>query len=218
MLSGISNKTADAASPGIESASHLLHIVQRVLEAQVSVQIAMPGMGHIVIQPQKRAYHADVSDMMQFCIAPASAFDITILDNAALAELPQPAQDVRDLLWQIAFHLYEDSLIDACSENDVIKFKRWPNLTRLPTTPNTARICALLTRHPTSIMLVRRVLGIDKKEASRIISAAYSAGIVNTISRGPSQASIEPAATEVKPEQTAKSGLWGSLFAKISSL
>jgi hypothetical protein len=118
----------------------------------------------------------------------------------------------------VAFYLYEDNLIESCSENDVIQFSRWPNLTRLPVTPHTARICALLTRHPTSIMLVRRVLGIDKKEVNRVISAAFSAGIVNTISRGPSLSSYEPTVAEVKPEQTQKSGLWNSLFAKISNL
>lgn len=218
MLTGFANKTADAASPAIESASHLLHIVQRVLAAQDNVHISLPGSGYIIILPQKREYHADVADMAQFCIAPTSAFEIKPMDNAAISALSKSGKDVRDLLWQLAFHIYEENLIENCSENDVVQFRRWPNLTRLPVTANTARICALLTRHPTSIMLVRRVLSIDKKEVSRIISAAYCAGIVNTISRGPSQTHAEPTVSEIKPEQSAKSGVWNSLFAKISSL
>lgn len=218
MLPGFSSKTADAGTAVIESASHLLHIVQRVLDAQHNTQITLPGLGNITILPQSRAYHADVKDMGEFSIAPAENFVVSILGSADLSSISQPGKDVSDLLWQLAFYIYEDSLIESCSENDVIQFSRWPNLTRLPTTPNTARICALLTRHPTSVTLVRRVLGIDKKEVNRIISAACSAGIVNTISRGPSLVNFEPAAPEVKPEQIQKTGLWNSLFTKISSL
>lgn len=222
MLSGFSSKTADADTAVSESASHLLHIVQRILEAQDNTQISLPGLGNITILPQSREYHADIKDIYEFSIAPVENFVINTLGSADLPSSSQPGKDIRDLLWQLAFYIYEDNLIESCSENDVIQFNRWPNLTRLPTTPNTARICALLTRHPTSVTLVRRVLGIDKKEVSRIISAAFSAGIVNTISHGPSLTSIaansEPAALEVKTEQTHKSGLWNSLFAKISSL
>lgn len=218
MLTGFSSKITEPAVIEVNAAKHLLNIVQRILGSQSNSQITLPNLGSITILSQKREYHADVQDMRAFSMAPPENFEIKSLQNDELSLIAATGKDVRDLLWQLAFHLYEDSLIESCSENDVIQFKRWPNLTRLPITPNTARICALLTRHPTSIMLVRRVLGIDKKEVNRVISAAFSAGIVNTISRGPSLSSAEPAVTEVIPEQTAKSGLWNSLFAKISSL
>lgn len=222
MLTGLSSKIIETADLASTPAAHLLNIVQHLLSSQDNSLITLPGMGSITILPLKREYYADVKDMLEFCTAPVESFQIRTLDSSELSSTSASGKDIRDLLWQLAFHLYEDSLIENCSENDVIQFKRWPNLTRLPTTPHTARICALLTRHPTSITLVRRVLGIDKKEVNRVISAAFSAGIVNTISRGPSLASIsansDSAAAEVKPEQTQKSGLWNSLFAKISSL
>ncbi len=222
MLTGLSSKIAGQADLAFTPAAHLLNIVQRVLNSQANSQITLPGMGSITILSKKQEYHADVKDMLEFSIAPVENFEIRTIENAELTSISASGKDVRDLLWQLAFHIYENSLIESCSENDVIQFSRWPNLTRLPTTEHTARICALLTRHPTSITLVRRVLGIDKKEVNRIISAAFSAGIVTTISRGPSLASAvansESVAAEVKPEQSQKSGLWNSLFAKISSL
>lgn len=193
--------------------------MQRVLDSQDNTQITLADLGDIIVLPQRREYHANVQDMLEFSIAPVASYEIKTLSDVELASISQPGKDIRDLLWQLAFHIYENSLIEHCSENDVVQFTRWPNLTRLPATPNTARICALLTRHPTSIMLIRRILGIDKKEVNRVISAAYSAGIVNTISRGPSVISSEPAIAEtVKSEQSQKAGLWNSLFAKISSL
>lgn len=218
MLTGLSSKIAEPADPAFTPAAHLLNIVQRLLNSQANSQITLPGMGSITILSQRREYHADVNDMPEFSIAPAKNYEIRSLENAELTTISPSGKDVRDLLWQLAFHIYEDSLIESCSENDVIQFNRWPNLTRLPTTPHTARICALLTRHPTSITLVRRVLGIDKKEVNRVISAAYSAGIVNTISHGPSLVTSESTAADIKAEPIQKSGLWNSLFAKISSL
>ena len=192
MLAGLSNKNIEAEGLASAPAVHLLNIVQRVLSSQDNTQITLPGIGNITILSQRREYYADVKNMSEFSIAPAESFEIKSLDSSELSSISHPGKDVRDLLWQLAFYIYEDSLIESCSENDVIQFSRWPNLTRLPITANTARICALLTRHPTSITLVRRILGIDKKEVSRVISAAFSAGIVNMISRGPSLVSSEP--------------------------
>ncbi len=199
-------------------ALHLLDIVQQALHSQNGTLIALPAKGEIKVLPQQRQYHANISDIAEFSVASVSSFVVRPLSHDELMSISSPGKDIGELLWQLAFYVYADTLIPSCSENDVIEFSRWPNLTRLPITPNTARICALLTRHPTSITLVRRVLGIDRHEVNRIISAAYSAGIVNTVSRGPSSMSTEPATEEIKPVQPQKSGLWNSLFSKISSL
>lgn len=225
MLPGFSSKIAGAATPAMEPpahlltpSTHLLSIVQRILSVQDNTQITLPGMGTISIFPQRREYHADVENMETFCTSSAADFEIRILDRQAAAAISPTGKDVRDLLWQLAFYIYQDNLIEGCSENDVIQFSRWPNLTRLPTTPNTARISALLTRHPTSVTLVRRILGIDKSEVNRVISAAISAGIVNTVSHAPSLANPDSSIAETKAEQPQKPSLWNSLFAKISSL
>lgn len=218
MLTGLSSKIAEKGDSAVKPASHLLDIVQQALHSQNGTLIVLPGQGEIKVLPQQRQYHANISDIAEFCHAPAANFEIRSLSNSELMSMNAPGKDIRELLWQLAFHIYEDALIPSCSENDVIQFNRWPNLTRLPVTPNTARICALLTRNPTSITLIRRVLGIDRHEVNRIVSDAYSAGIVNTVSRGPSSMSTEPATEEIKPVQPQKSGLWNSLFSKISSL
>ncbi len=217
MLSGLTSKTTDTANTPAASTS-LVSLVQRILSSGQNTRITVANIGEVSILPQLGTYHSAVEDMPAFCTSPRTKFEIHLLADAEITTISAPGKDIKDLLWQVAFYAHHDSLIESCSENDVIQFKHWPNLTRLPVTPNTARICALLTRNPTSITLVRRVLGIDKNEVNQVISAAFSAGIVNTISRGPSLVNSEPAVTEAKPEQTQKSGLWNSLFAKISSL
>ena len=217
MLTGITSKTTDTANTPAPGSS-LIALVQRILNSGHNTRITVADLGNVTILPQLGAYHSTVQDMPAFCTSPRTKFEIHLLADTDTPAISEPGKDIRDLLWQVAFYAHQDSLIESCSENDVIQFKHWPNLTRLPVTPNTARICALLTRHPTSITLVRRVLGIDRNEVNQVISAAFSTGIVNTISRGPSLVNSEPLIAEAKPEPTQKSGLWNSLFAKISSL
>lgn len=217
MLTGLTSKTTDTANSSASSTS-LIDLVQRILKSGQNTQITVADLGNVTILPRLGSYHSAVTDMSAFCTSPRTKFEINQLADGEISTISAPGKDIKDLLWQIAFFAYHDSLIESCSENDVIQFKHWPNLTRLPVTPNTARICALLTRHPTSITLVRRVLGIDKNEVNQVVSAAFSAGIVNTISRGPSLVNSEPVIAEAKPEPSQKSGLWNSLFAKISSL
>ena len=43
------------------------------------------------------------------------------------------------------------------------------------------RICALLTQHPTLIMLTQRRLRIEPAKIYRVYTAAYAAGIVNVL-------------------------------------
>jgi hypothetical protein len=127
-------------------------------------------------------------------------------------------KNISDLLWQSAFHVSEGRLIEGCSKYDVVQLRHWPNLTRLPVTPNAARICALLTRHPTTIMLIHRVLGIDKEEVCQIYSSAYSAGIAHMVSRSPILNGFEDSADDTQLEQVQDRGIFRSLFAKISRL
>lgn len=217
MLTGLTSKTTETANTPAPSNS-LTGLVQRILNSGHNTRITVAELGNVTILPQLGAYHSAVQDMPAFCTSPFTQFETYLLADTDTRKVTDPAKDIKDLLWQSAFYAHQDRLIECCSENDVIQFKNWPNLTRLPVTPNTARICALLTRYPTSITLVRRVLGIDKNEVNQVISAAFSAGIVNTISRGPSLVNSEPVIAETKPEYSQKIGLWNSLFTKISSL
>lgn len=218
MATGFSSMAAGVGAPAAASASQPLKLVQQALASKNNIQITLPDMGDLIVLSGRGEYHSSVQDISGFSIASADSFEVRNLNDAESNAIPASGKDIRDLLWELAFHAHEHTLIADCSENDVIQFNRWPNLTRLSGTPNTARICALLTRNPTSITLVRRVLGIDRNEVNQVISAAYSAGIVNTISRGPSMAQPEPTAAETKPDTLQKPGLWNSLFTKISSL
>ncbi len=195
----------------------MLGIVQRIVASRDDTRIVLPGKGEIAILPGRNEFHANVQDMPEFCRAPAAHFGVTVFDGAVHTYTSRNGRSIKDLLWQSAFHASQGLLLEGCSKYDVIQFSHWPNLTRLPVTPNAARICALLTRHPTTIMLVHRVLGIDKEEVWQICSAAYSAGIARMISHNPAVPGVDAFAAQ-QPEPVKERGLFRSMFAKISGL
>jgi hypothetical protein len=207
-------KTADdAAGEAFLPAEHLLGIVQRIIASGGNARIVLQGRGEIAVFSARGEYRADVRDMAEFCVAPAACFEVGAISEAVIASYPGQARHVRELLWSAAFHASQGRLVEGCSRYDVIQFRLWPNLTRLPATQNAARICALLTRHPTTVMLVHHILSIERKEVYQIYSAAHSAGLVEKVSKNPHSPGEEMQAQPVQAR-----GLFRSLFAKIAGL
>ncbi len=214
----LSNTVTNAALATFAPANHLLGIVQRVVASRDDTRITLPGKGEMVIFPGRDEYRSKVQDLAGFCRAPAVQFQVTVIGETAMTDSHAPARSLKDLLWMAAFHASQGLLLEGCSKYDVVQFRHWPNLTRLPVTQNAARLCALLTRHPTTIMLVHHILDIDKNEVHQIYSAAYSAGIAHRISSNPVSGSVDAFAAEVQPEAVQERGLFRSLFAKLSGL
>ena len=209
----------DIAAEGSFSArDYFLGIAQNIVSSQKNAHVALPNKGEVYLFPSRNEYHANVADMAEFCLAPASQFKVTVLDGAPNVLDQGASLNISDLMWQAAFHASQGAMIEGSSKFDVVQFRRWPNLTRLPKTPNTMRICALLTRYPMTFMLVHRKLGIEKKELYQTFSAAYCAGIVNVISHSPQEAANETVADIVLDLPEQKRNLLQSLFAKITGL
>lgn len=214
--------TPEYFSPG----GYFLGLAKRLAASHSNARIALPGRGEVSIMPDQHKFYANVPDMAEFCQAPAAAFEVSTLrkdEDAHLHEMGH-ARNINELFWQAAFHASQGRLIESSSNGetvhiyDVIRLHHWPNLTRLPKTQNTMRICALLTRSPSTIMLVPRKLGIEPREVYQVYSAACSSGLVNVISnhlgRTDTQADIESEPIEASQGQ----GLLRSLFSKISGL
>ncbi len=171
---------------------YLLGIINRAVTLRTNVRASLPGLGTVKILPDRDAFYAEVADMAEFCRAPASSFKTGAPDKRRVAELAEtqgPGRPIRELLWEAAFHASQGRLVASHSEGqspvqlyDVVRFARWPNLrTSLPTSENTMRICALLTRHPTSLFLVSRILDIEPEEVFQNYSAACSYGVVEIV-------------------------------------
>lgn len=216
MSHDISNKPADTGDAIFSAADYFLGIAQRIAASQDNTRIVLPGKGEVSLFPGRKEYSADIADMAEFFQTPAAQFEISTLGEAVLPKTPGSSKNIGELLWQAAFHASQGRMVEGTSKYDVVQFRHWPNLPRLSKTPNTARICALLTRHPTTIMLVHRQLGIGKDEVYRIYSAAYCSGIANMTSKNPAAANELAEIEPVEPAQ--ERSLLRSLFSKISGL
>lgn len=206
--------------PVVSPSRHLLGILQNILQSRTDTTVLIPNKGKITIFPDRREYYANVLDMADFCRAPADQFRVQEAGEVTQQLSAQGKRNIKDLLWQAAFHISQGGMIEGCSIYQVVQFHHWPNLTRLPSTPNAARICALLTRHSYTVMLVHRILGVDKDEVNQIYCAAYAAGIariIHDIGRKQNLTSEDEKDLILAGRQP-ESGFFRSLFSKISGL
>lgn len=98
-------------------------------------------------------------------------------------EAREKGRTADEFFWNYAFALSKGRLLPGCRSEDVVHLKHWPNLTRLPITPNTYRIAALLTARPTSIDTALRLLNITAEEIYQFYSAAFHAGYAEILNR-----------------------------------
>ncbi|MDD4963828.1 MAG: hypothetical protein PHI11_07925 [Gallionella sp.] len=216
MTANMLDQTMSIEIPPFRPSDHLLGIVQGIIASRVNSRIVLAGQGEIIVLPKAGSYYTNAQNMARFCQAPAAQFETTPLGNSSLSYPIESARNIKELLWQAAFHVSQGRLPEGCTKYDVVQFRHWPNLTRLPITPHAAQICALLTRTPTTIMLVRRILDIPREEVFQIYSAAYCAGITTKIQKTPEQSQAEADIANTPPP--APHGLMRSLFAKILGL
>lgn len=201
---------------------YFLGISYQAMQEEKNVRVTLPGKGEVVLLPKHGEYHSDIANLEEFCRTPASQFQTTPLNEAEITAIRTKAKGkpIRQILWEAGFYASEGRLVmsnvfgEPVHEFDVVRVMQWPNLSRLPTTPNTMRIIAMLIKRPSAIMLVHRKLHIQSSEWYQVYSAACSAGYVDVVSSHLAQ-NEEP---QEEPEAPKEHGLLGSLFAKIRGL
>lgn len=125
---------------------------------------------------------ADMDGLLQWL---DKKYSLTTLktSSAEYQQVSKTGRPISELLWFVAFHCSSEVLLPGCQRSDVIKLKRWPNLTRLDSSENSIRIAALLSSRPTSLDLAGRILNIEKTELFRFYNAAYYSGIATSLNR-----------------------------------
>jgi hypothetical protein len=152
-------------------------------------EVILPSGEIILVDGPNRSFLAS-----QQALQEAASLDVKKRFKTRPAQPPRSAatRPIEELFWAVAFHQSGGNLLRHCQRQDVVLFRRWPNLTRVPQTANTSRICALLTRRATSIVLASKILKISEEEIFRVYSAAYYSGISHTVNRAPDV--VQPAA------------------------
>jgi len=187
--------------------------IRRAIHNRQDVLLSVAGAGAAVVRGAHGEYFVEPGgfDPVKFCTAPAAQIRVVVLETAEADRRAdsRSRRNIDELMWMAGFHASGGRLMEGCNTYDVVQLQHWPNLTRLPHTPNTMRIVAMLTRHATSIALAHRLLKIEPAELYRIYSAARCAGIARVVNGAVQEPVLKPHRNHT---------LLSQLMAKISGL
>lgn len=197
--SGVNTCMNDQSHPHYQEAcfqpgQYLLGLLLQARQLKARQCIAHSQLGEVIIDPAGGRFYSLSSDLAALCCAPAS--ELQLYPYPPLPPSDCRGRDLEELLWHAAWHASEGRLLPDTSRYDVLELLDWPNLTRLPATPECMHLCALLTRQPHSLHLASRLLCIAPAEAARFYSAALSAGLVRQLSHTASPAAVDEQAHE----------------------
>ena len=199
-----------------DPADGLLGLLQQLTAEKQASLIYAPGIGAVAVIPDLGDYFTELSDdeLAAFCKVPSTGLTVKRLGDASRNQLLGQGikgRNIDELKWQAAYHASQGRLMKGCGRDDVVLLKSWPNLTRLPVTPNGVRIAALLTRHPTTVTLAHHLLKIPVTEMNEFYSAASAAGLAIAVNRKPGLTR-----QEIQPHR--QRGLLGAIFEHVMGL
>ncbi|MDH5472659.1 MAG: hypothetical protein OEY61_07370 [Gammaproteobacteria bacterium] len=193
MMAAHNYKDLDSGSDTFSPASYLINTIKRAISNSQNIKIDGGALGEIVVLSSEGEYFCSSGNLEELCKANASKFKITILDKSFRNhDTNYVGRNIDELMWTAGFYASEGRLMEGCYRDDVVEMVFWPNFTRLPSTPNSMRLAALLSSHPTSIALAHRFLRIEKEEAYQFYSAARCAGLVRAVNRAPEEPPLKP--------------------------
>lgn len=211
------NARVDDKIERFRAEDYLVGVIRRAIGEHLDVAVALPGSVGLHIFASRGEYCDDSPNLEALCRTRADRLEMRSVRSDSQATSRTPGRPLAELLWTAGFHASDGRLLEGCFHYDVVRLPHWPNLTRVPITPNTMRICAMLTRHPTSIMVAHRLLKIDATELYRFYSAATCAGLVDVLNRKAEHVSAKDSALEpIEPTAPHRSQrLFSLLFAKL---
>ncbi|VAW56405.1 hypothetical protein MNBD_GAMMA07-2749 [hydrothermal vent metagenome] len=202
----------DALIETFSADEYIINIIRRAMTNAQDIMIESKSHGYIIILAKEAEYFAKVDNLPEFCNMSAKSLKITVLNEKKLNEYKTGiGRNIDELLWQAGYYASNGRLLEGCFWNDVIKLNYWPNFTRLPMTPNSLRIAALLAVHPVTIEHTILVLKVKREEVYQFYCASLCAGAVSTI-KGNGDAPIP----SLKPHR--RNALLGLLLSKIASI
>ncbi len=188
------NNTRTAGVNYFNPDDYIINIIRRATANQQNLQLNTEEHGKLILLSTRGEYFSSLDDIKAFCRLPAEKINVTLLSNndKEIPDIEGFGRNIDELMWMAAYYISDGRLIQGCYRYDVVEIQHWPNLTRLPHTPNTPRIISFLRRYPTSITLVSHLLKIEAEEIFQIYSAAHCAGLTRIINRKPEEPELNP--------------------------
>jgi len=112
-------------------------------------------------------------------------------------------------IWDLALRTARGRVPKGTDLTSPLYLQRWPNLTRLPNTPNAMRIAALWVGNPRTLDDIADHLAIGKYDVYSFFSAALSIGLAGSAKR---QVDSLIAPRKIQDSNTSKRGLFSSIL------
>lgn len=200
------------------SINHLPAWLKHAMEAPRPTRVTFPDAGYIAVFPRERRYESNIADLGALPQLNSAEAQITHLADAVPSEIGLP---LPRLQWALTMQRVQDQPAHPDMVSGLVRLVSWPSLTHLPedTLPTVARICALLTRKPTSAKLIPLTLGLPKEHVLPLIEALHLAGNLHITgplagATSPAEPVAEAAAT---PEARPASSLIGTLWKRLTA-
>jgi len=199
----------------LASDSDLVQLIQELQDEQQCGALRI-GRGSVVVIDGKEKCFYDPDTIAEALCAHTLKGECAFMDLSetrkvqwVLDRKPAP-RPMEELLWTIGYTGYRATSCctnKGCRVEDVIQLKRWPNLTRLPSSGSTIRLASLFSMRPTSIFLASKILKVETDEVMRFYNAACYSGLALRINGAP-----EP----LKQRPHRKQKLVSALFSYLS--
>lgn len=204
----------DARAVGVDyfdPDAYLLGGLRRATANGQDVSFELSGHGKLLVSSSRAIYVAQTDDLPALLTADGRALKPTVMASSQVLDLigGKRGRHIDELMWQAAHHVSEGRLMKGLYRDDVVSLTQWPNLSRLPHTPNALRIATLLFRHPTVLILAARMLKVSEAELFQFYSAAAAAGIAKPVNRAPQEIALPPHRNH---------GLLSALFRKVTGM
>ena len=168
--------------------SGLFRIVRKALEYHKDIQILFhsdeylcSSDRYLVIAGSRGLFYLNNLDFSRIVSAHHGEYRVRGITTRQLPGHWQQGRPADEFFWRYGLSLSQGQLLPGCHASDVMQLRQWPNFTRLPMTPNSYRIAALLTARPMTLDTAQRLLDIDHQELYRFCSAAWLAGYLRQI-------------------------------------
>lgn len=189
-LSTLEQDARTAGVPYFNPDDYLINTIRRATANCQDLHVSAEGLGELLLASGRGEYFTNVRDMAAFCRLPVTRLRINVGNRGSIPSTT--GRNIDELMWMAGFHASDRRLMLGCYRDDVVELRHWPNLTRLPQTPNSLRIAALLVQHPTSVTLAARLLKIEREELYQFYSAARCAGLARAVNRKPEEPKLAP--------------------------
>ena len=188
----------------------IINIIRRAMTNAQDIIIDGQSHGYIIILAKEGEYFSNATRLSDFCKIHSKDLKITVLNEKKLKQYKTGiGRNIDELLWQAGYYASNGRLMEGSHWDDVIKLNYWPNFTRIPTTPNSLRIAALLAVQAVTIEHAILSLKVKREEVYQFYSASLCAGAVSTVN-------TVTEAPKLKPHRN--NALLGMLLSKIASI